>query len=258
MSARAVPLFAANWKMYKSPPEARAFLEAFLPACPPRPDRRILVFPSAVSLEAVAGGVAERTDIAAGVQDVHEEAEGAHTGSVSAAMAAGAGATWALAGHSERRREFGDDDGRVVRKVGRILEAGLRPLVCVGETLAEREAGQLEQVLVRQVGAVLGAVGPAAAAGLTWAYEPVWAIGTGRTASPSDAAGAHGIVRGVLADSLGADAAGAVAILYGGSVKPANIAELMAADGVDGVLVGGASLDPAAFAAICSVTLPPR
>jgi triosephosphate isomerase len=164
-------------------------------------------------------------------------------------MAREAGAAWALAGHSERRREFGDDDAMVAAKVTRILEAGLRPILCVGETLEEREAGQLDTVLARQIATVLDGLDPAHLIRLTYAYEPVWAIGTGRTASADDAAEAHAIVRREIAGHGGA--ADAV-ILYGGSVKPGNIEELLAATGVDGVLVGGASLDPDSFAAICA------
>ena len=246
------PLFAANWKMFKGPRETEAFAEEFASRYVARPDRRVAIFPPAISLEAFIRATAGRDDLESGVQDVHQDVEGAHTGAVSAVMAAEAGAIWALAGHSERRREFGDDDALVAAKTARILEAGLKPIVCIGETLEEREAGELGTVLDRQVGAILGAV-PGAA--LTWAYEPVWAIGTGRTASPADAAEAHGIVRAAIAEHGDEALARSAVVLYGGSVKPGNIAELMAAPGVDGVLVGGASLDPGSFRAICEVPL---
>ena len=255
MSARERPLFAANWKMHKGPRETEAFVAEFSRRHPQREDRRLAFFPPSVSLEAFAVAAADRPDLETGIQDVHQEVEGAHTGAVSAAMARQAGATWALAGHSERRREFGDDDALVAAKVGRILEAGLRPIVCIGETLEEREAGRLSEVLARQVGAVLASTD---ASLLTWAYEPVWAIGTGRTAAPEDASEAHAIVRGAIEASTDPAAAAAAIILYGGSVKPANIEELMGAGGVDGVLVGGASLDPESFAAICSTPLGAR
>jgi triosephosphate isomerase len=246
------PLFAANWKMFKGPRETEAFAEEFASHYMARTDRRVVFFPPAISLEAFVRSTAGRPDLESGVQDVHQEVNGAHTGAVSAAMAAEAGAGWALAGHSERRREFGDDDALVAAKTARILEAGLKPVVCIGETLEEREAGDLAAVLDRQVHEVLKTV-PGAA--LTWAYEPVWAIGTGRTASPADAEEAHGIVRAAIGEHADAGVARSAVILYGGSVKPGNIAELMAAPGVDGVLVGGASLDPESFRAICEVPL---
>ena len=256
MSAR-LPLFAANWKMHKGPEATRAFVAGFAERYAARDDRRVLFFPPAISVEAFAraAGAAKRPDLMLGVQDVHAEEEGAHTGAISAGMAIEAGATWARAGHSERRREFGDDDALVARKTARILEAGLAPVVCIGETLEERDAGNLKAVLDRQVGAVLGGIPASRRGDLTWAYEPVWAIGTGRTASPADAAEAHGLVRAAIGRGAGGDVAADAVILYGGSVKPGNIAELMAADGVDGVLVGGASLAPDDFAAICAVSL---
>jgi triosephosphate isomerase len=249
------PLFAANWKMHKGPPEARAFAESFVDLCPARDDRSVAVFPPSISLVDLRKALNGRPDIEVGIQDVHAERQGAHTGAISAPMAAEAGATWGLAGHSERRREFGDDDAAVAAKTKRLLEAGLQPVLCVGETLEEREAGQLEAVLARQVGDVLAAIDPGDHGRLRYAYEPVWAIGTGRTAQPEDAAEAHGIVRSEIERRSGREVAEAAIILYGGSVKPSNIAVLMAADGVDGVLVGGASLDPESFARICRVPL---
>ncbi|MCL7979728.1 MAG: triose-phosphate isomerase [marine benthic group bacterium] len=247
------PLFAANWKMFKGPRATEAFVESFVSRYRPREDRRIAFFPPSISLEAFVRASADRPDLEVGIQDVHQEVEGAHTGAVSASMAVEAGAKWALAGHSERRREFGDDDAIVAVKTARALEAGLIPIVCIGETLEEREAGLLQPVLERQVREVLAAV---PANGLTWAYEPVWAIGTGLTASPADAEEAHGIVRSAIGAAAGPVFADAAVVLYGGSVKPGNIGELMAASGVNGVLVGGASLDPESFAAICGVALP--
>ncbi len=175
----------------------------------------------------------------------------AHTGAISASMAADAGARWGLAGHSERRREFGDGDDLVATKVVRLFEAGLRPVLCVGETLEEREAGRLEEVLARQLGAVLDEVEPSRRADLVYAYEPVWAIGTGRTAQPEDASEAHALLRRHLARLTDEEAAAEAVILYGGSVKPRNVEGLLAAEGVDGALVGGASLEAAAFSEIC-------
>ena len=257
MKADDRPLFAANWKMFKTPDETRAFVHEFSERYRPSEDRRVAFFPPAIDLPAFVDAAAARPDLGAGAQDVHAEAEGAHTGAISARMVAATGATWCLAGHSERRREFGDDDATVARKVGRILSVGLQPVVCVGETLEEREDGRLEAILSRQARAVLTALAATDHARLTWAYEPVWAIGTGRTASPEDAAEAHAILRASIADEAGADVADRMTILYGGSVKPGNIGELMAAQGIDGVLVGGASLEPQSFAEICSVPLPP-
>jgi triosephosphate isomerase len=243
------PFFAANWKMHLGPVETEAFVERFTALHAPRPDARVVFFPPALSVAAFRKAAAGRPDLEFGVQDVHQEAAGAHTGAISADMARQAGVRWALAGHSERRREFGDDDARVLQKLHRLLEQDVHPVLCVGETLEEREAGRLEEVLSRQLGTALEGLAPGAREQLVYAYEPVWAIGTGRTASPGDAAEAHGIVRQVI------EAAGGVpeaTVLYGGSVKPANIDELLVAPGVDGVLVGGASLDPESFAAICA------
>jgi triosephosphate isomerase len=258
MTGPATPLFAANWKMHLGPRDAERFAARFAGRYAPRSDRRVVFFPPAISLPAFVAAVAGRPDLQAGVQDVHEEVEGAHTGAISAPMAAQAGARWALAGHSERRREFGDDDDTVAAKTRRVLEAGLAPIVCIGETLDEREAGRLEEVLERQIRTVLAGLDAEDAERLSWAYEPVWAIGTGRTASPADAEEAHGIVRTAIAAGAGSGVAGRAAILYGGSVKPANIEELMGAPGVDGVLVGGASLEPESFAEICACPLAPR
>jgi triosephosphate isomerase len=251
------PVFAANWKMHKGPAATRTYVREFADLYAAHSDRRVVFFPPSISVEAfqASARAANRADLELGIQDVHPEAEGAHTGAISASMAVEAGATWALAGHSERRREFGDDDAVVAAKTVRLLEEGLAPIVCVGETLEERDAGGLESVLQRQVASVLAAVPAGGHEALAWAYEPVWAIGTGRTASPEDAAEAHGIVRGAIGTTAGGDVAAGATILYGGSVKPRNIDSLMAAAGVDGVLVGGASLTPGDFAAICGCEL---
>lgn len=248
------PVFAANWKMHKGPAATREYVREFAALHEARSDRRVVFFPPAISIEAFRRTAVDlgRPDLEVGAQDIHTAREGAHTSAISAPMVAEAGASWALAGHSERRREFGDDDATVAAKTGRILEAELTPVVCVGETLEERDAGNLRAVLERQVTAVLGRVPVERAAGLTWAYEPVWAIGTGRTAAPEDASEAHAIIREAVGGTAGGDVAATAVILYGGSVKPHNIDDLMAPTGVDGVLVGGASLDPADFAAICA------
>jgi triosephosphate isomerase len=181
-----------------------------------------------------------------GVQNIHEAESGAFTGEVSAAMAVEAGARYALVGHSERRHVFGEGDDRIAAKTRASVDAGLIPVVCVGERLEERRAGRLEEILLRQLDAALDVLEP----GVEWllAYEPVWAIGTGETATPADASEAHGIL-GRRIEARGFPV-GEIPILYGGSVKPGNAGELMAAEGVDGVLVGGASLDPEEFMAI--------
>ena len=251
MTELRAPVFAANWKMCHGPDATASFVSKFAARHAPRDDATVVVFPPSISLSTFAAVTADRPDLQFGVQDVHTELEGAHTGAISAAMVPATGATWGLAGHSERRREFGDTDEQVARKLRRLLEAGLRPVLCVGETLREREAGRLAEVLRTQVHAALAALDPAGRARLAYAYEPVWAIGTGRTASPADAAEAHALVRAQLEAFDGCDPATAV-ILYGGSVKAGNIDELLAAPGVGGVLVGGASLDPDSWAAICA------
>jgi triosephosphate isomerase len=238
---------AANWKMHKGPDDARAFLAALRPSTGPRRPL-VLVFPPAISLAAALA--ARRHGIGLGVQNIHWEDAGAFTGEISAPLARAAGAEHTLVGHSERRQHFGESDADVARKAAAALRAGLTPMVCVGETLAERRAGRLEAVILRQLDAALeGLTGTAGAARFHLADEPVWAIGTGETATPADAEAAHGILRARLRERLGPAASG-VPILYGGSVKPENAAELMAAGDVDGVLVGGASLDPSDFAAI--------
>ena len=243
------PMFAANWKMHLGPEETASFVQRFADLHEVRQGARVVFFPPYLSVGAFLASSRSRPDLELGVQDVHQETAGAHTGAVSAPMAKQAGARWALAGHSERRREFGDDDVAVAAKVARIIDEGLRPVVCVGETLEEREAGELEVVLSRQIEAVLSSLAADRLPSLTYAYEPVWAIGTGRTASPDDAAQAHAVVRQEIRRCGGRTDA---VILYGGSVKPGNIDALLAAPGVDGVLVGGASLDPESFAAICA------
>ncbi len=245
------PLFAANWKMHNGPQATRDFVVEFEGLYEERGDRRVVFFPPSISVEAFRLATSHRPDLGLGVQDVHAESEGAHTGAISANMAIEAGASWSLVGHSERRAEFGDDDTTVVRKISRILESGLAPIVCVGETLEERDAGKLCDILGRQVATALSEAEPGSHRRLTWAYEPIWAIGTGRTASPGDAAEAHAIVRAVIASSADDVTAACATILYGGSVKPSNIDSLMRVPGVNGVLVGGASLQPADFAAIC-------
>ncbi len=244
------PVIAGNWKMHKGPEAARSFCRDFVAAAPPTSDRTVLLFPPDIAVTAVREAL-DGHDVAVGVQSIHWEAQGAFTGETSAAMAVEAGAGFALVGHSERRHVFGETDEETGKKVAAAAVAGLVPVLCVGEKLEERKAGRLEEVILRQLEAGMAGIDDAAVAGMLVAYEPVWAIGTGETATPDDAAEAHGVLRARLRERIG-DAADAVPILYGGSVKPHNAAELLAAADVDGVLVGGASLDPGDFAAIAS------
>jgi triosephosphate isomerase len=240
-------VIAGNWKMHLGPAGTRAFFEGLsLGAVPP--DRELIVFPPSVSLPAAASSERRDPRVRLGVQNIHWEDHGAFTGEVSAAMALEAGASFALIGHSERRHLFGETDEEVARKVVAARRHGLVPLVCVGETLEERRAGRVEGVILGQLDAVLDALGSEGRSLV--AYEPVWAIGTGETATPEDASAAQGALRRRLAEAWGRDAAMRIPLLYGGSVKPENASELLVAPDVDGVLVGGASLDPVSFAKI--------
>ena len=237
---------AGNWKMHKGAAETRAFFEA-LDLHSVSSAHELLLFPPSVSLPVAEAVRAPRIQL--GVQNIHWEDSGAFTGELSAPMAAEAGATHALIGHSERRHVFGETDDEVALKVESAVKHGLIPVVCVGETLDQRGAGRVDEVILGQLDAALTSLGSGDSRFLV-AYEPVWAIGTGETATPADAAAAHGSLRARLEERLGIATATRVPLLYGGSVKPANAADLMAASNVDGVLVGGASLDPQSFAAI--------
>jgi triosephosphate isomerase len=244
-------IIAGNWKMYRTRPEALALVNGILAGAGPVPaDRELLVFPAATAIAAVA----ERcrySRISVGAQNLHDRAEGAFTGEISAAMVVEAGATHVLVGHSERRAIFGEDDAFLARKVRTALVAGLEPVFCLGETLAQREAGQTEAVIVSQVRQGLGELSKADIGKLVVAYEPVWAIGTGRTATPDQADAAHRFLRGQLVERWGT-AGSVVPLLYGGSVKPGNAAELLARPEINGVLVGGASLEVASFLGIAT------
>ena len=237
-------LFAANWKMHVGPDEARAYLKTFRTRYNRREDREVWFFPPAVSVEAAAQAARERSDLLVGIQDVYWEPKGAFTGAVSAPLALQAGARATLIGHSERRHLFGETDEDTRRKMGAALGAGLGPVLCVGETLAERDAGHTLAVVVRQLAAALSGLDSAALSRVVIAYEPVWAIGTGRNATPQDAAAVHREIRGWLA-GRGSPAS---RVLYGGSVNAKNAAALLAESELDGVLVGGASLDPEGWA----------
>jgi triosephosphate isomerase len=238
-------VFAANWKMNLGPAEARAFAEKFLALTSPVEGRRLWFFPPAVSIASLANAVKARPDVAVGAQNVHWEPKGPYTGGISIPMVMEAGARLTLVGHSERRHLFGETDEQVARKTRAALAANITPLVCVGETLAERDGGRTEQVIIRQLGSVLQALEPSDWERVVVAYEPVWAIGTGKNATPDDAAQIHELIR----MELGRNGVNArVQILYGGSVNAANVVSLLSRPQVDGVLVGGASLDPAGWA----------
>lgn len=239
-------VFAANWKMHLGPKGARAFLDAFLPRYRAREGREVWFFPSAVALATVAERVNGTANVRVGVQNVYWEPRGAFTGEVSPPMVREAGASAALVGHSERRHVFGETDADTARKVAALLEHELTPVLCVGETLEEREAGRTWETVERQLAAMAG-LGAGPLGRLVVAYEPVWAIGTGRTATPADAAEVHRAIRAWFA---GRGVQQRVPILYGGSVKPDNARELVTEPEIDGVLVGGASLDPEAWLAI--------
>jgi triosephosphate isomerase len=244
-----VPVIAANWKMHKTIGEARAFAETFRREVGATARCEIVVAGPFTALAALRDAFAG-TPIAVAGQNAHPEPQGAFTGEVSVSMLVDAGCRWVILGHSERRALFGESDAFVARKLAAALAARLRPIVCVGESLAEREAGRTFEVLGGQLEGSLAGVTPGQAAGLVIAYEPVWAIGTGRTATPEIAQEAHAFVRAQLTRRFGADAAAAIRIQYGGSVKPDNSAALLAQPDIDGALVGGASLDPASFWAI--------
>lgn len=240
--------YAANWKMHHGPAAARAFAARFLELTKPVESRALWFFPPAVSLAALVESFARRTDIRVGAQNVHWEAKGAFTGELSLGMVAESGATLALVGHSERRHLFGETDEQSARKVKATLAAGLLPLLCVGETLAEREAGRTEDAVRRQLDPVIAAVTDAGdRARVMIAYEPVWAIGTGKNATPADAAEVHRFIRAHLAREAWP---GRVPVLYGGSVNAGNTIALLAEPDLDGVLVGGASLTPEGWAEI--------
>ncbi len=242
-------VIAGNWKMHHGPAATRRFFSEFSPRLSD-PEPTILIFPPAISLPAAAESRGGRPEISLGIQNIHWEPKGAFTGEHSAAMALAAGARFALVGHSERRHVFGETDAQVERKVAAALGEGLAPVVCVGETLEERREARVEEVIVRQLDAALLGVPEDAKKSVLVAYEPVWAIGTGETATVDDVAEAHGILRRRLEEVRGDGFAQEVAILYGGSVNPDNAAELLSVADVDGVLVGGASLDPESFARI--------
>ena len=241
-----IPLLAANWKMYKTVRETVAYVREFSTLLKTFDGVEVVLAPPFTAL-AAAAEAARNTPVAIAAQNLYFEREGAFTGEISAGMITDAGAEFVIIGHSERRRLFGDTDEWVNRKLGAALAAGLTPIVCVGETLGEREHGEMPAVLDRQIRTALAGTTPEQIAELVIAYEPVWAIGTGKNATAGEAGEAHAHIRGRLREWFSDAAADACHILYGGSVKPENIAELIALPDVDGALVGGASLDVQSF-----------
>jgi triosephosphate isomerase len=239
-------MMAANWKMNKTIREAEQYTAALLPRAADAEGVDVAVFVPFTCLHEV-GRMAEDTPVMAGAQNFYYEDSGAFTGEVSVPMLQDAGARAAIVGHSERREIFGEDDEMVARKTARAVEAGLLPIVCVGETKEERDAGEMWDKVSGQVRRVMEELDEPDGASLVFAYEPIWAIGTGETATPEDAQDAIGQIRDLLRELGGEDFAGAVRILYGGSVKPDNVAEIMSQEDVDGALVGGASLEVESF-----------
>ena len=252
MSER-TPLIAGNWKMHRDHLEGIQLLQrlSYHLSEEDSEGQDIVVCPPFTALRSLQTLIqSDRIPVALGAQDVHPVPEGAYTGDISVPMLARLDVRYVIVGHSERRLHHGEDDVLVARKAAAVLKGGLRPIVCVGEGEAARESGQAEEVVLAQVRGSLVDVDPASAEDLVIAYEPVWAIGTGRTATPADAQSMAVSIRGAVAERYGQDLADGVRVLYGGSVKPANIRSLMALDDVDGVLVGGASLSAEDFALV--------
>jgi len=240
---------AGNWKMFKTPSETTAFFEKFRPLVADATRVDIVICPPFVDLPAAAEST-RGTNIEIGGQNLHWAPEGAYTGEVSAGMLRATGCKWVIVAHSERREYFGETEETALKKLCAALDAGLTPIFCIGEKLHEHENNQTQEVLGRQLRGCAGHLTPEQFSGIIIAYEPVWAIGTGKVATPEIASSAHSFIRGYIRGQFGAEAAEACRILYGGSVKPDNVIGLMAEDQIDGALVGGASLDPVSFASI--------
>jgi triosephosphate isomerase (TIM) len=243
------PVMAGNWKMYKTPAETTAFFEKFRPIVRDATHCDVVICPPFTSLAAAVDAVRD-TAIRVGAQNIGWAKEGAFTGEISGPMIRALGATHVIIGHSERRQYFCETDETVLKRAQAALEFGLTPIVCVGERLEERESGRTQMVLTSQFRLGIAGLSEQEFARIVIAYEPVWAIGTGKTATPEIAADAHRMIRHEVRAKFGKGAGDAVRILYGGSVKPDNVKSLMAQPEVDGVLVGGASLDPASFGLI--------
>jgi triosephosphate isomerase len=243
------PVLAANWKMNNGPTAAGAFMQTFLAGYPPTADRTVIIFPPAVALSTVSSAVAGRSDVIAGIQNIHWAEKGAFTGEISAPMAKDAGASVVLVGHSERRHVFGETDAQCAKKCVAAARAKLSFMLCVGETIEQREAGETEQVVTHQLREGVSKTPNLISADFLLAYEPVWAIGTGLTASVGDASAIHTLLRAQLRQMIGTRA-DEIPILYGGSVNAENAAGLLAAPEVDGLLVGGASVEASSWLAI--------
>jgi len=248
------PLVAGNWKMFKTRVEAADFCSAFLPLVDELDEVDLAICPPFTAIDIVAERLGD-SGVGVWGQNAHDAAEGAFTGEISCGMLIDAGATGALLGHSERRALFGETDEMLARKLRSALAAGLEPVLCIGESEAERDGGATESRLRTQLDGALDGLSASHVLQVTVAYEPVWAIGTGRSATPEIAQETHAFIRGALGERFGEECAAAVRILYGGSVKPDNAGSLLAQPDVDGALVGGASLDPQGFAAIARAAL---
>jgi triosephosphate isomerase (TIM) len=243
------PLIAANWKMYKTPAQAEEYVKAFLPLVKGHDRDEIVLCPSDTSICAVVP-IAASSNVAIGGQNMHFAEEGAYTGETSVLMLKAIGATHIIIGHSERRQYCNETDELVNKKLATALKHKLTPIVCIGEALTEREANHTDEILRKQISLALVGVEPEDAENIVVAYEPIWAIGTGKTATPEIAASAHLLIRSEIARRLGRHVADTIRILYGGSVKPDNATALLNQPEIDGALVGGASLDPQAFSKI--------
>lgn len=248
------PVVAANWKMHKTQAEAREYCRRFRGLVPEGFPVELVIFPPFTALSAVREELSG-TDVRWGAQNVHPEPKGAFTGEISLPMLLEQGVSYVIVGHSERRHIFGEDDGFIARKVRAVLDAGISPILCVGETLKERRAGDAEVVVERQLASALEGLSPGEASRVVIAYEPVWAIGTGVPARPKDAQEMAAFIRGWLKERFG-DTADGIRIQYGGSVKPENAGEFLRLPDIDGALVGGASLDPDSFFAIAEEAIP--
>ena len=244
------PIVAGNWKMHKTPAQAEALIKELVPLVG-EARCQVLVAPAFPCLERAAAAL-KGSKIELAAQNVHWEEQGAFTGEVAPAMLSELGVRYVIVGHSERRQYFGETDQSVNHRLKAVQEAGMTPIVCVGETLDQREAGQTDKVVQGQIRGALEGVSADRAMGLVIAYEPVWAIGTGKVATTDQAQQVHALIRTLLDELYGSAAAAAVRIQYGGSVKADNAAELLAQPDIDGALVGGASLKAADFAAICN------
>ncbi|WP_447974076.1 triose-phosphate isomerase [Nitrospira sp. Kam-Ns4a] len=249
-------LIVGNWKMNKPPSEAAAFVRQLVELVPARLSVEVVLAPPFTALQAVRDALPASSPFQLGAQNLFWEDRGAYTGEVSAPMLADLGCQYVILGHSERRRHFGETDAGINKKVRAALRHGLRPILCVGESLADRENDRMEWVVTTQLTQGLADLSKDEVRTVTLAYEPVWAIGTGRAATPEQADAVHRLARNLLAETWGAEAGDTVRILYGGSVSPENIGGFLASFHVDGALVGGACLDARAFARIIAVSQP--